>query len=95
MQKRIGCFMSIFTAAELTTQIAAWKECLLKLATHQEFQMGTRRVLQSDLPEVRKTLEFLTAELSSLTESNGSRRCTTTVVSDTYGNSTKSDWWQS
>jgi hypothetical protein len=64
--------MSVFTAAELEAQIAAYKAALLALASAAEYTFeppgGTRRIVKrADLPEIRKTLEFLQNEKSKVT----------------------------
>ena len=76
--------MPIFTASELSAQITAWQAALLALSTHQEYWMGTRRIKRSDLPEVRKTLEWLQFEQDKLTAESGSRRVYTTPVGDSW-----------
>lgn len=63
--EKLGENMAIFTQSELNEQIAAWKQALLVLSSAQEYTMGTRRLRRSDLPEVRKTLQFLESEKSS------------------------------
>ena len=76
--------MTIWTAGELTEQIAAWKKALLALATHQEYSIGGRRIRRSDLPEVRTTLAFLQGELDNLNATSGGRRVHTTPVGDSW-----------
>jgi len=53
----------LFTEAELDAQIAAYKAALTALATSAEYTMdfgGMRQtVRKADLPEIRKTLEWL------------------------------------
>jgi hypothetical protein len=74
----------IFTAAELDEQIAAWKQALLALATHQEYWLGTRRIRRADLPEVRQTLRDLAEQKAALTGQSGCRRVHTTPVGDSW-----------
>lgn len=74
--------MAIFTDAELTEQITAWKAALLAVSSGQEYSMGDRRLRYSDLPEIRKTLEFLAAEQKSAVGT--SRRVHTTPVGDSW-----------
>lgn len=53
----------LFTESELTSQIAAYKAALTALASAAEYTMdvgGQRQtVRKADLPEIRKTLEWL------------------------------------
>lgn len=51
--------MAIFTAAELTAQMTAWKAALLACAQGQSYNMGGRMLTRADLPEIRSTLEWL------------------------------------
>lgn len=57
---------SVFTEAELDQQIAAYKEALKACASGQSVRMNTGGVdrlwTSADLPEIRKTLEWLAAE---------------------------------
>lgn len=65
----------LFTAAELDAQIAAYKAALTALASAAEYTMdfgGTRQtVRKADLPEIRKTLEWLQGQRVSLTTGSG------------------------
>lgn len=74
--------MAIFTSAELSEQISAWKQALLALATSQEYSLGNRKLRRSDLPEVRATLKFLEEERQNL--SGTPRRVHTKPTSDTW-----------
>jgi hypothetical protein len=76
--------MAIFTASELDEQISAWKQALLKLASHQEYWIGNRKLRRSDLPEVRSTLQFLQSQRDSLATTSGSRRVHTTPGGDSW-----------
>ena len=76
--------MAIFTLEEVNAQIAAYKEALLVLATHQEYRIGTRTMRRSDLPEVRKTLQFLEKEKAALVNGSGRFRVHTTPVGDSW-----------
>lgn len=68
----------LFTAAELDTQIAAWKEALLAVAGGQSFRMSSgvtdRQLTMADLPEIRRTLEFLQGERVKLSIGSGPQR---------------------
>lgn len=71
--------MSLFTAEELSNQIAAYKDALLKLASSQSYTIetigGTRRIVtRADLPEIRKTLTYLESEKQKLSTSSVHRR---------------------
>lgn len=74
--------MAIFTDQELSEQTSAWKQALLALASGQEYTIGSRKLRRSDLPEVRKTLEFLEAEKSNA--SGKTRRVQALPRSDTW-----------
>ena len=80
--------MAIFTSAELTAQITAWKAAFTALSTGVlEYTIGSRRLRRSDIPEVRETLEWLEqqrqdAEGSSV--STGSRRVYTKPAGDSW-----------
>ncbi len=74
--------MAIFTSSELSEQISAWKQALVALASGQEYAIGSRRLRRSDLPEVRKTLQFLEAEKATL--SKKPRRTGAISTSDTW-----------
>ena len=55
--------MSVFTLQELDEQIAAYKAALKKLATsHQSMEIDGMKFTRADLPQVRKTLDWLSAE---------------------------------
>jgi hypothetical protein len=59
--------MSLWTASELDSQIAAWKQTLLDLANHtQASGPDGRSYTRAELPEVRKTIRFLQAEKQRL-----------------------------
>jgi len=58
--------MSFFTIAELDEQIAAYKAALKAVAINQEYSVGGRRFTRADLPEIRKTLEWLWSERSRI-----------------------------
>lgn len=51
--------MPIFTRAQKKEQIAAWNKALLACSGGQEYTIGSRRLRRADLPEIRKTLEWL------------------------------------
>ena len=57
--------MSAFTLQEIEEQISAFKKALMAISTGQEYSIGNRRMTRADLPEIRKTLEWLAAEKRS------------------------------
>ena len=63
--------MAIFTIQELDEQILAYKQALLALAVNQSYKLAGREYVRADLPEIRKTLEFLDHEKSKLTGGSG------------------------
>lgn len=67
--------MAIFTLAEIETQFTTWKAALLACAGGQSFRMSNgvtdRMLTQADLPEIRKTLEWLDGERQKLTIGSG------------------------
>ncbi|MBA2881825.1 hypothetical protein HNR65_002156 [Desulfosalsimonas propionicica] len=58
--------MSCFTIAELDEQITAYKAALKAVSINQEYTVGGRRFSRADLPEIRKTLEWLGTERSRM-----------------------------
>ena len=54
--------MPIFTRAQKEEQKAAWNKALLACAGGQEYTIGSRRLRRADLPEIRKTLEWLDSQ---------------------------------
>lgn len=56
----------LFTSAELDTQIAAWKQALLGVSSGQSVRLNTgiteRMLTMADLPEIRKTLDYLQSQ---------------------------------
>jgi len=71
---------SIWTLPELDEQLAAWKAALLALSTSQSYEIGGRKLTRADLPEVRRTLDYLAkeralAERLPLLVSNTGRPC--------------------
>lgn len=75
--------MAIFTSEELTAQIAAWKAALLGVSTSQSYRMPDgRQLYRADLPEIRRTLEWLDSQLTALTAgATGSSQLCITVGS--------------
>lgn len=57
---------NIFTLDEINTQIAAYKSALQRLASGKSVTVGLRTYNQQDLPEVRNTLTWLSAERSRM-----------------------------
>jgi len=74
--------MSIFSAGELAEQIAAWKSAFLAASTGQEYRIGGRTLRRADLPEIRKTLQFLEGQRADAT--GASRRVNATPVSASW-----------
>jgi len=72
--------MAIFTLQELNEQIAAFKQALLALAVNQSYKLGKREFVRADLPEIRKTLEFLDQERSKLVSGSGPKFVTGRIV---------------
>ncbi len=75
--------MALFTASELSAQITAWKAALTALSFNQEYTHGSRRLVRSDLPEVRKTLEWLEG-LRADADTSETRRVYTKPVGDSW-----------
>jgi len=65
----------LFTAAELDTQIAAYKQALLDIAGGKRVRINSggtdREVTSEDLPEIRKQLEWLQSERVKLETGGG------------------------
>ena len=59
--------MSVFTAEELSIQIEAYKKALLALSVAKSYSTPTGHTLtREDLPEIRKTLDWLASEKSKI-----------------------------
>lgn len=54
--------MAIFTREKKQYQIDLWQTALEKVASGQEYTIGTRRLRRADLNEIRETLEWLDAQ---------------------------------
>lgn len=63
--------MAIFTAAELAAEKTAWKAALLACSKGQSYDMGDRSLTRADLPEIRKTLEWLDEQESAAASDSG------------------------
>lgn len=63
--------MAIFTAAELAEQIATYKAALLSLATTKSVTIAGNTYTKQDLPEIRKTLDWLEGQLYRLNGNPG------------------------
>jgi hypothetical protein len=65
----------LFTTAELDSQIAAFKAALMAISMGQAYRLTTggseRQVTKADLPEIRKTLEWLQGERVKLSIGGG------------------------
>jgi len=65
----------LFTSTELDQQISAYKQALIALASAQSYTInhgsGQRTVTKADLPEIRRTLEWLQTERVKLTTGSG------------------------
>lgn len=72
--------MAIFTLQELDEQITAYKQALLALSVSQSYRMAGREYVRADLPEIRKTLQFLDLEKSKLTGGSGPKFVTGRIV---------------
>lgn len=57
---------TIWTTEELDQHIKAYKNALLALSTSQEYMMEGKRLVRADLPEIRKTLDYLSREKTKL-----------------------------
>lgn len=70
---------SLFTAAELDSQIAAYKAALLALSTAQSYRISNngndRNITRADLPEIRNTLEWLQQQRGGLDLGFGAQTC--------------------
>lgn len=48
-------------------QLALWKEAIAKLSTAQEVEVMGKRIRRADLPEARKTVDWLEAKVAAET----------------------------
>ncbi len=58
--------MAIFTLTEIEEQMAAYKAALKALSINKEYSYEGVSYSRADLPEIRKTLEWLDSERSKL-----------------------------
>lgn len=65
--------MSIWTADELNTQIAAFKKALLVVAGGQSVTVDGTTYTNADLQSIQKTLEYLNQQKLALAGSGGPR----------------------
>lgn len=63
--------MPIFTAAELEEQIAAYKDGLKALASFQTVEIAGDKYTRAQIPEIRKTLEWLQSQKDALDAPSG------------------------
>lgn len=63
--------MSIWTEDEILTHIALYKQALVDLATAEQTTFEGITLRRSQLPEVRKQLEYYERELQALRGGNG------------------------
>lgn len=63
--------MAIFTLAEITEQIAAYKAALVAVSLNQSYMMGEKRLARADLSEIRNTLEWLDHERIRISHPTG------------------------
>ncbi|NOX35898.1 MAG: hypothetical protein GXP56_19580 [Deltaproteobacteria bacterium] len=63
--------MAIYTLEEIEQEISDWKAALNAVRHGKEYSMGARRLVRSDLPEIREHLEWLSSQKAGL--ENGSR----------------------
>lgn len=63
----------IFTIEEIAEQMKAYKAALAALSLGQSYRIGERWLTRADLPEVRRTLEWLGAQEQALEGGNRMR----------------------
>lgn len=63
--------MSIWTEEELTQHIALYKQALVDLAQAEQVSLKGMLIRRSQLPEVRKQLQYYETELDKLTGVTG------------------------
>ncbi len=56
----------IFTLPEIEEQITDFKHALTAVSTSQEYRINGKHLTRADLPQIRKTLEWLDNERSKL-----------------------------
>lgn len=65
----------LFTAEELDTQIAAYKQAMLDVASGKRVRINSggtdREITSEDLPELRKQLQWLQSERVKLSVGSG------------------------
>ena len=55
-----------YTLEEINATIARWKKALDACATGKSYTIGDRSLTMHDLPEIRKTIEWLEVKRSKL-----------------------------
>jgi len=67
--------MALYTTAEITAEIAAWKGALTALATAKSYTVSsggmTRTVTRENLPEIRAHLEWLEQQQAKASGTGG------------------------
>jgi len=65
--------MAIFTLTEIETQMTAYKAALQAVSLNKEYTVDGQSFTRSDLPEIRKTLEWLDTQKQALLSVSGTR----------------------
>jgi hypothetical protein len=65
--------MTIFTLPEIETQMAAYKAALMALSVNKEYTVDGKTITRSDLPEIRKTLDWLHIQKQELLSATGTK----------------------
>ena len=56
--------MTAWTLDEIITSLAEWKKALSAASTGKAYTIGSRSFTRQDLPEIRKTIDWLEKELA-------------------------------
>lgn len=59
------------TRAQKASQLAVWNEALERVAQAQEYRIGSRTFTMADLPEIRKTIDWLEGQITAEDAASG------------------------
>ena len=66
--------MSVFSSvSEIQAQIEAYKAALMAISVNKEYTINGMTYTRAELPEIRKTLEWLDSEKKALLSSTGTK----------------------
>ena len=54
----------------------------IQVTTHQSYQLGSRTLTMADLGEIRKTIDYWSAKVASLSKASRGGRCRQVILRD-------------